>query len=475
MERLIAGIYAGLRRISERLRRRRRLTPHDGHVLRGARTLQHWRHEFAGPERAIECAEMSLIGSDHDGEIFTGPGRIAIDDSGIRFFLYGMAADGVVAFRRYLSARANPYDPLKQFRLIATDYRGTTWNGGYTSVDFFTDHDRDWPLTGELRGLSTLVSDFWVSKTAGIEMLLVPPIDLPMNEPMETSTRIGGEPVHWSRGSGRQRLKALGSQIEFELDPSEKALWITATFSPDLQPVCAERWLAEPLRIMLGALIYPRLMARNFGDGTADVTFLPSPSKREPSIFGLMHPFVVNSHPGRSQEFWQLYADILTMIAIARDEKGHPSLEYHEVTRLYEELIQTQKASRWVISMTLASTVEALAKSIMTDADRTTEYKSEAIDSMRDHLRKWKDDQKLRARMLDSLGFASRRGIVGFMFGLAKDGKLDGGHVETWQRLRNSVMHGELTEPWSTEEGDTHMRELIALTHALTRQRIAKG
>jgi hypothetical protein len=36
-------------------------------------------------------------------------------------------------------------------------------------------------------------------------------------------------------------------------------------------------------------------------------------------------------------------------------------------------------------------------------------------------------------------------------------------------------MHGELTEPWSTEEGDRHMRELISLTHALTRLRIAKG
>lgn len=472
---VITGIRARLRRLAERVRRVRQAMPDPDYVDRDARTLHHWRHQFAGPERTIECSEMRLKGRDHEGDIFTGSGRIIIDDSGIRFFLYGIAADGPSAFKKYLAARAKPYDTLEQFRLIATDYRGITWTGGYTSVDFFTDHDRGWPLKGELLGLSTRVSGFWVSKTAGVEMLILPPIDLPMDEAMETSTRIGGEPVYWSRGSGRQRLNALGSRIDFEHDPSEKALWITATFSPDLQPVCAERWLAEPLRIMLGELIYPRLIARNFGDGTAYVTFLPAPTRRGPSAFSLMPPFVADSRPGRSQEFWQLYVDVLTMIANARDDKGHPSLEYHEVTRLYEELIQTQKASRWVISMTLASTVETLAKSIMTDADRTTEYKPDALDSMREHLRAWSDDEKLRSRMLGSLKFASERGIAGFMLGLARDGRLDKGQVETWQKLRNSVMHGELTEPWSTEESDRHMRELIALTHALTRLRIAKG
>lgn len=358
---------------------------------------------------------------------------------------------------------------------MATDYRGATWTGGYTSVDFFTDHDRDWPLTGELQGLSTHVSDFWVARSAGFEMLLIPAVDLPMDEAMETSTLIGGELVHRSRGSGRQRVEALGSQIDFELDPSDKALWVTATFSPDLQPVFAERWLAEPLRIMLGGPIYPRLMARNFGDGTAHVTFLPAPVKHPPSIFGLMPAFVADSYPARAAKFWQLYVDILTMIGTARDEKGHQSLDYHEVTRLYEEVIQTRKASRWVISMTLASTVESLANSLMSEADKVAEYAPKALEEMGDHLRARKGDTQLRARILDSLAFASRRSVLGFMMNLARANKVERSHVETWRALRNSVMHGELTEPWSTEEGDRHLRELIALMHALTGLRIAKG
>jgi len=464
-----------LGRLVKRIRGSREQPGDPSAVDRDARTLHHWRHQFAGAERTIECSAMRLIGRDHEGDVFTGPGRILIDDRGMRFYLHGTAADAPAAFRKFLAARASPHDALEQFRLIATDYCGTTWTGGFTSVDFFVDHDRGWPLTGELQGLSTRVTDFRVSRTAGVEMLLVPPVDLPMDEAMETSTRIGGENVFWSRGSGRQQLEALGSRISFELDPSEKALWITATMSPALQPVFAERWLTEPLRIMLGALIYPRLIARNFGDGSATVTFLPAPLERKPSIFGLMQPFVADSYPGRNREFWQLYADILTMIGNSRSDDGHPSLDYHEVTRLYEELIQSQNSSRWVISMTLASTIEALAKSIMTEADRRTEYPPETLDGMRRHLRAWKGDDRLRARILDSLAFAGNRGVLGFMNGLARRGRLDQGQVDTWRKLRNSVMHGELTEPWSTAEGDGHVRDLIGLAHALTRLRIADG
>lgn len=459
-------------RLRRELRSRKRLT---GHIDRDPRTLEHWRRQFAGEERTIECSSMQLIGHDHEGKIFTGPGRILIDQRGIKFFLYGSAENGSAAFKKFLSARANRYETLEQFRLIATDYRGTTWRGGYTEVDFFTDHDRGWPLTGELQGLSTRVSDFWVARSPGVEMLLMPAIDLPMDEALETSATIGGEPVRWSRGAGRQRLTALGSQISFELDPSEKALWITATMSPDLQPVCAERWLTEPLRIMLGALVYPRLIARNFGDGSADVTFLPAPTERRPSAFGLMQPFSVGSYPGRSAEFWRLYSSLLTMIGNARDEHGHPSLESHEVTRLYEELIQTQNASRWIITMTLAGTIEALAGSLMSDEDRRSEYAPDAIDSLREHIRAWAGDANLRSRILGNLARADERSVYAFMRGLARANALEPTHVETWRRVRNSVMHGELTEPWSTEEGDRHLAELIALTHALTRLRVAKG
>src|SRR4051794_14675116 len=87
-------------------------------VDRDARTLEHWRHQFAGDATTIECSRMRLIGKDHEGDIFTGPGRIVIDEKGINFFLHGSAADSPAAFKKYLAAKASPYDALEQFRLI---------------------------------------------------------------------------------------------------------------------------------------------------------------------------------------------------------------------------------------------------------------------------------------------------------------------------------------------------------------------
>ncbi|WP_314374481.1 hypothetical protein [Sphingomonas paucimobilis] len=58
---------------------------------------------------------------------------------------------------------------------------------------------------------------------------------------------------------------------------------------------------------------------------------------------------------------------------------------------------------------------------------------------------------------------------------LGKAGTLEAAHVQTWYEIRNSVMHGNLVEPWSSEEGDARLHQMLDLLHALTRARIAAG
>ena len=52
-------------------------------------------------------------------------------------------------------------------------------------------------------------------------------------------------------------------------------------------------------------MAYPRLTARNFGDGLAFVTLLPAPRQVSPSPFGLMQP--VDLDHAHDERFWQLY------------------------------------------------------------------------------------------------------------------------------------------------------------------------
>ena len=435
-------------------------------VTREVHTLDRWRGRLTGAQPVIECCDIRLQGPDHEAVSFRGPGRVELSDArGIRFHLYGVAPDGAAAFRKYVAASSKPYDANEQLRFFATDYNGHEWAGGFTSVRPFTDHDRDWPLTGMLGGISTQATGPWVSTSCSVELLLTPPPSLPMGEAMVSSTRIGDDTVLASRRPGRQVVDALGTRVTFANDASDDVLWITADTSEAMAHPYAERWLCEPLRILLGAPIHPRLIARNFGDGTAAVTLLPRSGDPRPSVFGLMHSLGLPDSHG--PWFWKLYSDLLTMIgAPARDVTE--AMDGHRVTRVYEELSQAARGSRWVVLLTLASTVEALVRSLMTPEDRIGEFPPDALASMERHIQVWRVDLDLRGRMLGALGGMRERSPFAFLRKLAMDGVIPD-HVDTWRKLRNAVMHGNLVEPWATEEGDGHVRELTALVHALTR------
>jgi hypothetical protein len=189
----------------------------------------------------------------------------------------------------------------------------------------------------------------------------------------------------------------------------------------------------------------------------------------KPSPFGLLPP--LGAERAHFERFWNLYADILSMVV----SEQNPNLQVHELTRLYEELCQVQLGSRWNIIMTLASTIEAVAKSLMSEDDRRSKFSEEALGEMEKYLRAWDRDDELRRRMLSNLSLIRQQSVLAFLRRKAKTDSLNAEHVETWRRLRNSVMHGELVEPWSTQEGDQHMKELIALLHGLTEMRIANA
>ena len=442
-------------------------------VDRDLRTLDHWRDKLGGLPRTIECRAMSLAGRDHEPDVFTGPGRIEIRSaSEIRFYMYATTTDAAVAFRKLQSSERNRYDTLEQFRLTAVDYSGNSWAGGYTQVDFFTDYKSGWPLTGVLNGLSTLATGPWVSKSSSIELLLIPPVRLPTSEWMVSTTTFSEQEILYARSPGRQTVNTLGTTIHFEYEPSGEALWITANTSDALSHPYGENWLTEPLRTMLGSLIYPRMVARNMGNGTAHVWLRRTPDYGRRSMLGLMPPFGMGA--GHSEAFWDLYTKLLTLVGSARDDEGHPNFDPHEITRFYQELAESQHGSHWVMLLTLASTAEALAKGLMTEADRKPTYSDAEIASMREHMGKWIGPKTLCDRMKSSLDFATKQSVSGFLRNLAGKDQVRKEEIKTWTKLRNSVMHGGLIEPWSTEQGDKHLHELISLVHGLTLRLVEK-
>lgn len=435
---------------------------------RDLHTLDHWRQMFGSFPRTIECPEMQLIVYDFEEPVFRGAGRIEMaSETDFRFYIHGHANDIKRAIEAMRIARENPFDHLSQFRLFATDYRGNEWACGYTTVDFYTDHDRGWPLSGQLETISTLATGPWVAQSSGVELLVVPPIALPVSERLTQVARIGDVMVRSSSGPGRQTLELLGSRIDFTYEPSDEALWITASSSDTLNHPFLDSWVVEPFRILLGGPVTPRMIARNLGDGTAQVTLLANRSLTEPTAVGLYPPFVF--HENRRESFWALYADILQMLARARIFGAHP------LTAYFDEIEQALGGSRWVLTMTLANCVEGLASDIMSDADRESEYPEEMLASLKKHVKAWKEDDALRSRVLNSLGMVRNRSVLRFLRDLADRGAVEPEQVDAWNGVRNAVMHGNLVSPWSTEEGELGLNRMLKLVHELARLRIAKG
>jgi hypothetical protein len=213
-----------------------------------------------------------------------------------------------------------------------------------------------------------------------------------MNKVMVTITSVDGDEIQRRYSTGQQTVQVLDSEIKFFHKPSDESLWVTAKTSDKLLHPYAENWLSEPLRILLGQLVFPRLVARNFGDGTAQVWLRPSPPRfRESGIAALFREDPCSD----GEEFWRMYASSLTLIAASRDEKGNPNFESHQITRFYEEIIQATQGSRWVLCLTLASAGEGLAKMLMRPADQRSDFTEKDLESLKKTVTEWEGDKRL--------------------------------------------------------------------------------
>jgi hypothetical protein len=414
-----------------------------------------------------------LSGDDHEPPIFVGPGHIDIRSStAIDFTMFASAADGSDAFRRLVRAKENSYEIFDQFRLFATDYEGHRWACGWTRPTLKGLPKVGWPLTGRLTSLVTQASGPWVSKDSGVELVFQPKLRLPMDKPMVSVTSIGDEEIARRFSDGQHTIKVLASEIKFFYLPSDDFLWVTAKTSDKLQHPYAENWIGEPLRILLGQLVFPRLVARNFGDGTAQVWLRPSPRLFSDSAIASL----VDGKPfSTGVKFWELYASLLTLIAEARDEKGQPNFESHRITRFYEEITQATQGSRWVLCLTLASTAEGLAKMLMRPDERKSDFDQKDIKSLKKHVAAWKGNKVLRELILNSVAYASKRTISKYLKDLVRRGILDKSNEWAWSSVRNAIMHGNLVSPWATKEEDERLLDLAKLVHCLTHELIREG
>lgn len=431
-----------------------------------ARTLSPWVDRLLRGPVTIECPHMEILARDHEPPAFTGPGHIKIGaDTTISFFMHGTPRDASDGFRKIMQAQKNPYEVLQQFRVNATGYDGTQWSGGWTKLFLGEVQGNGWPISGPIHRLHTDTEGFGVSDKSSVELVYDRPLRLPIPMNMVKTVCRDGEEVLLSRSSGTKTVKVVDTIIEFYCSADREHVWAVADASPTFPHPYLENWISEPLNLLLGEVVYPRLRARNFGNGKA---FISLGSSSGPPANSLTANILREDPLGAGERFWSLYRHILTMIAMAKDSSGHRNFEAHPLIQYYWEIIQATKGTNWVLCMTLASVVEGVVKMMFSEAERKSDWPEADIESLKKAVTKWKGNDDLRSVVINYVAGFKTKGIVKTLKTLVDDEIITTDQIAAWEKIRNTAMHGGMVIPWSDQEQDGRIFSLIELTHRLS-------
>lgn len=421
-------------------------------------TLDRWKHLLHGPGRLV-FPRLWLQGLDFEPPVVEGSGEVRFADlTGFTFTLRGQPEDPTFAEAQFDLQELNPYDSLARFRLFGTDTDGVDWTLGWTVPR----HDstlEEWILEGELDVISTVDETDSVVDMHSTELLFVIPPRHPLVQLMGSAAPRGERMT--------SVISVLESEVRIFYDAHHQVLSITATHSQHLPPTCTENWLGEPLRILFGQLMYPRLVARNLGGRRSYVILRRahgvSPAGTWAALLG--HENV----RGMNFNFWSRYEELLTLIARARGNDGRPNFESHKITRLYEEIIQATVGTRWVWALTLAGSIEALLHMLgRIGQARGNEQEEAARQDLVDYIGESTSNERLKKSAINAVNRACKISSVDHLRELVTSEVLTKRQFDAWYDLRNSVMHGSLVSPYSTEDEDDKILALLDTMHVLT-------
>lgn len=431
-------------------------------------TLTQFVEQFIPCPAAIECPKMEIVSGGALAHVcFEGSGEIRMPNNNrFEYVMHARRGEFPHVGELMKRARAHPNDANAQFKLLATDYRGNEWNCGYIPLHPGDTVSGTTRIAGELSSLLCATDGWRTSKRSSVEVVYDRKLRLPL--PMNMTTRVhrGGEEVLMSRRSGKIDVDALGTKIQLFNDADKDVVWGIAETSDAFNHPFAENWISEPLGMLLGELVFPRLVARNFGNGTASIWVRRAPGRPADTLFGCM----LGKDPlSAHEEFWTLYRDLLELVATSRDDKNELHFEANPLSRYYQEIVLSSAATNWVICMTLSSAVEGILTLIHPKDQWRSECSDDDLKGMRDHIASWSGDAGIKGRMLESVGLLARKGAASLLSGLAGEGGFSREHVAAWKSVRNQVMHGNLVSPWPSDELQAKMELLIELTHKLAR------
>jgi hypothetical protein len=416
---------------------------------------------LAGLDSSIPCPEMKLLGRWGEA-LATGSGNIHLDKLGdFHFELNGKATNPKKLKQFIAGHQTNPYDGLGRFRLVAVNATGQELHCGFvtkSTVKF--NNDTSLQCLGVAEGLSF---DAPAIGKIGTEILIL----LPERHWISHGLSAIFRPLKPS-GISKHTIEVLGSCVEFSHDPASNSLAISVECSEEFPQTYTEGWLSEPLRMMLGQLVFPRVIVRS----NPDQAIIMVPQIRqwhaEADGFALLDPASIYDD---QTHFFKLYGDLLTFVATARDGEGNRNFERHDLTLFYEELAQAMRGSRWIMTLTLASAVEGVLSQIFPIGTRDETANLDELRDLKNYIEKWEGHlasspesiANLKDRAKSSVSFAAELTAIKRLRLLANEKKVRREDVAAWDEVRNKVAHGNIFSRFSSAENDRIILNLMSL------------
>lgn len=429
--------------------------------------LDPWR-SFLDVPKAVTFPRLALMGQDHEPLVAEGSGKVHFETLlRTTYTLTGIPNDITYALRELRRMRESPYDPLARLRLIGTDAEGVEWSLGWTSPRIESGEDV-WKFYGEVEGQSPHVRGTPSSSKAETEVTYIIPHDRPAGLMLGWYVRTLGP-----GGAKRDRkIELLGSTLQFRYDPDKGTLDVVASQSDALYQPYLENWIGEPLRILFGQPIYPRLVARSSKYGH-QISIRPTANYIPGASWAAL--FQPENKPSDPDRFWGMYRALMTYVASAKDPDGGKNFEANKVTALYEEIYLASKGTRWVWALTFASAIEGLLRLIYPLTTRHPDANDKDVASLLEHIGKWNGDGRLKSiaegAIKRSSDFPARVALKKLQEGKV----ISSGQFKAWDRLRNYVAHGNLVSPYSNQEEDDQLLNLSSLFHNLTAEILSRA
>ncbi len=391
-----------------------------------------------------------------------GSGQIHLDQFGdFHFELTGKVTNQRELRQFIAEHRNNPYDGLGRFRLVVVNSTGQQLHCGFaTTSSMIFDNETSFKCLGLVEGLSL---DAPSIGKVGTEIL----IHLPERHWISQALLMSF-PTPDSTGISEHSTDVLGSLLEFVYEPATNTLSISIECNDEFPQTYTEGWLSEPLRMMIGQLVFPRVIVRSNSDRAIVMVSQIRRWHNEADGFALFDPAEIFENRAH---FFELYAKLLTFVATARDEKGKRNFDRHALTLYYEELAQAMRGSRWIMTLTLASAVEGVLSQLFPTGAKDETANQDELKDLKSHIDKWEGHRasspesaaNLKDRAKSSVSFAAELTAIKRLRLLASEKKVRIEDIAAWEKVRNKVAHGNIFSRFSSDETDRIVLNLMRL------------